>query len=195
MASPLTKGAPELVGDELDEVGLPHPGGTDEDDVVLDGPHPGFGFPPLLQVMADAVEVGADLGGEDALGVFLLDDVLAEVGLQLFGLQVEVDLVERLGAFAPGAGLGLGHPIRRRHLNTAAVFFGEIIADFFFQLFLAGYLVHVLRVCRVRENSGVSLSIATLPRPRKAPEPSPLDDSLELVYFDAHLTRPEFSAT
>ena len=56
--------------------------------------------------------MGADLGGENAFGVFLLDDVLAEVGLQLFGLQVEINPLERLGAFAPGAGLGLDHPIR-----------------------------------------------------------------------------------
>ena len=86
----LHKGGAEFVGDELDEVGLPHPRGTDEDDVILDGSHPGFGFPPFLQVVADAVKMGADLGGEDALGVFLLDDILAEVGLQLFGLQVKL---------------------------------------------------------------------------------------------------------
>jgi len=40
----LDKGHPELVSDELDEVSFAHPGGTDEDNVVLDGPYAGFGF-------------------------------------------------------------------------------------------------------------------------------------------------------
>jgi len=51
--------------------------------------------------MLDPVEVGADLGGEDGLGLVLLDHVLIQVRLQLLGLHIELDLVDRAsgGAF------------------------------------------------------------------------------------------------
>jgi hypothetical protein len=140
---PLDKGHPQLVGDELDEVGFAHPGGADEDDVVLDGPHPGFGFPALFQVMADAVEMGADLGGQDALGVFLLDDVFVEKGFQFLRLQIKVNVTEFVGRASPlGLGVRFGHPVRGDHLDAVAVFFGKIVAELFFQLFLVGYFGH-----------------------------------------------------
>ena len=97
---PLDERDPDLLGNELDQVGLAHAGGADEDDVVLDGAHPGFRVPPQFQGMADAVEMGADLGGQDTLGQILLDDVLVQIGFQLFRLQVEIDLAE-VGALWP----------------------------------------------------------------------------------------------
>ena len=35
--------------------------------------------------MFDTVEMGADLGGQDGFGFILLDDVLIQIGHQVFG--------------------------------------------------------------------------------------------------------------
>jgi len=89
--------------------------------------------------------MGADLGGQNTLGQILLDYVLVKIGFQLLGLQVEFNPAG-LGAFTPVfvVFLRLGHPMRRQYFNPAAIFFGEVITQFFFQFLGVGDLFHGL---------------------------------------------------
>ena len=93
--------------------------------------------------MADAVKVGADLGGQDAFGVFLLDDIFVEISFQFLGLQIEINLAELICfAFFFVIRPRFGYPIWRNYLDTAAVFFTQVVTDLFFQFFLVGDFVH-----------------------------------------------------
>ena len=75
----LDEGHPELGGDQLDDVGLADPRRADHQHIVLDAARQGLHRLPGFLRAADAVEVGADLGGEDRLGLVLLDHVLVQI--------------------------------------------------------------------------------------------------------------------
>ncbi len=80
------KGNPDFLGNEFNQVGLAHSGGTDQNNVIFDGAHPGFRVASHLQGMADAVEMGTHLGSQNTLGEILLDNVLIQKGFQLLWL-------------------------------------------------------------------------------------------------------------
>jgi len=68
-----------------DHVGFANTGGSHHKDVVLYGPDNFIGSTPAVLVF-DAVKVGADFGGQNFLGIVLLDNELIKVGNQFLGL-------------------------------------------------------------------------------------------------------------
>ena len=66
-----------------------------------------------------------------------------QIGFQLLRLQVEFNPAE-FGALALTfvVFLRFGHPMRRQHLDAAAIFLGEVITQFFFQFFGVGDFFH-----------------------------------------------------
>ncbi len=89
--------------------------------------------------VADAVEMGADLGGQNRLGLILLDHVFVKVFDQLFRLQIEgkflIDIMQLFGRGFLGL-LALRENAGRDHLYLLAVFAGQIIGQFLFEFLL-----------------------------------------------------------
>ena len=93
--------------------------------------------------MADAVEVGADLGSQDALGEALFNDVSVQVGFHLFGFQVKLICrwvpLPLIFPILPGFGDELGG----QDLDAAAIFLGKVVAQLLFQFFRIRDLFHI----------------------------------------------------
>ncbi len=106
----LDEGDPDLLGDELDDVGLADAGGPDKEQVALDVAHQALLLRDLV-LKVHPVEVGAYLGRDDLDGLFLPHDVLVQEALQLFRFYIEIKLGCFLpghpGLFADGFGIGL----------------------------------------------------------------------------------------
>ena len=76
----------DLLGDQFDHVSLAHAGRPDHEDVILDLTNHSFFVVAGRFGVFDAIEMGADLGGQDCLGLILLDDVLIKIGRKFLRL-------------------------------------------------------------------------------------------------------------
>ena len=122
-----------MLGDQLDDIGFADAGGTDQKHIVFDAPHHLPGRRAALALPLDAIEMGADLGGQDGLGRFLADDVAVQISDQIFGFEVEIDAGRSVDLFACAVHvIRVGHHHGAHDLDMTAEALGEEFADFFF---------------------------------------------------------------
>ena len=76
----------DLLSDQLNHISLTHPGRPYHKDVVLNLTN--YSIIVFLGRFGvfDTIEMGADLGSQNCLGLILLDDVLVKIGLKFLRL-------------------------------------------------------------------------------------------------------------
>ena len=98
-------------------------------------------FMPFLRSF-DSIEMRTNFCGQNRLGAVLFDNELIQVGDELFGFEIKIDIF-----LLAGRGLGLvdrtllGQNHGRYNFNIIAEFFGQKLTDFFLQFLWIRYFL------------------------------------------------------
>ncbi len=141
------KGHADLLGDELHQESLANSCGPNHDNVILDLSYALMPVIPMRQLEHfNPVEMGAYLGSQDLLGLFLFDKVFVQVRFQLLGLHVEMD-GQRLAlfflfSFSDLLSFGFRDWAEPGKLNPSPVLLGQIVAQILLDLLNIQILFH-----------------------------------------------------
>ena len=83
---PFDKRHADFVGNQLNDIGFAHTGRTDHEHIVFDATDHGTNAMGAFLQALDTIEMGADLGGQNGLGIILFDHILVQVGNQFLWL-------------------------------------------------------------------------------------------------------------